>query len=443
MTMRNLFKKPAAAAAETIATDPAGYARLGWWLILAGVGGFSLWAAWAPLDQGVPLSGTVTVAGNRKTVQHLGGGAVADILVKDGERVRTGQVLVRMQDVQLRSQAQISRVQLLSAQAAEARLLAERDGLGEVAFAPALAAAAAQDGGALAMQRQLFSARRRAIDSELRAMDENIAGAGLQMQGLGAARDSKRQQLALLGEQLVGVRELAREGYVARNRLLELERNHAQLDGALAEDVGNLGRAQRQVAELKLRRAQRQQEYQKEVRQQLAEAQKERDILASRLLAQDFELANVEVKAPADGVVVGMAVFTRGAVVGPGFRMMDIVPSDAALVVEGQLPVHMVDKVKPGLPVDLLFSAFNQNRTPHVPGLVSQVSADRLVDDKTGQPYYTIKVAVAPAGAKLVAGLGIRAGMPVEVFVRTGERTLVNYLFKPVLDRARMALSEE
>lgn len=441
MTMRNLFQKPA--AADTIATDPAGYARLGWWLILAGLGGFSLWAAWAPLDQGVPLSGTVTVAGNRKTVQHLAGGAVADILVKDGDSVRSGQVLVRMQDVQLRSQAQISRVQLLSAQAAEARLLAERDGLAEPAFAPALAAAAAQDGGALAMQRQLFSARRQAIDSELRAMDENIAGTGLQMQGLGAARDSKQQQLALLGEQLVGVRELAREGYVARNRLLELERNHAQLGGALAEDVGNLGRVQRQVAELKLRRVQRQQEYQREVRQQLAEAQKEREILASRLLAQDFELANVDVKAPADGVVVGMTVFTRGAVVGPGFRMMDIVPSGAALVVEGQLPVNMVDKVKPGLPVDLLFSAFNQNRTPRVPGLVSQVSADRLVDDKTGQPYYTVKVNVAPAGAKLVAGLGIRAGMPVEVFVRTGERTLVNYLFKPVLDRARMALREE
>jgi protease secretion system membrane fusion protein len=138
-----------------------------------------------------------------------------------------------------------------------------------------------------------------------------------------------------------------------------------------------------------------------------------------------------------------MNVFTHGGVVAPGFRMMDIVPSGDPLIVDGQLPVHLVDKVNPNLPVELIFSAFNQNTTPHVPGIVTHVSADRLVDEKTGQPYYNVKAKVAPEGMKMVAGLQIRPGMPVDLFVRTGERTMMNYLLKPVLDHTRLSLREE
>jgi protease secretion system membrane fusion protein len=138
-----------------------------------------------------------------------------------------------------------------------------------------------------------------------------------------------------------------------------------------------------------------------------------------------------------------MNVFTNGGVVAPGFRMMDIVPSDDPLIVDGQLPVHLVDKVNPSLPVELIFSAFNQNLTPHVPGIVTHVSADRLVDEKTGQPYYNVKAKVAPEGMRLVASLQIRPGMPVDLFVKTGERTLMNYLLKPVLDHSRLSMREE
>jgi membrane fusion protein, protease secretion system len=151
----------------------------------------------------------------------------------------------------------------------------------------------------------------------------------------------------------------------------------------------------------------------------------------------------VLVKAPVDGTVVGVNVFTRGGVIGPGFKMMDIVPSDDPLIVEGHVPVHLIDKVHPDLPVEFIFTAFNRNLTPHVPGIVTQVSADRFVDEDTGQPYYKLKAQVAPEGMKMVSDLQIRPGMPVELFVKTGERTMMNYILKPILDHLKMSMTEE
>lgn len=449
--MKNPFGKWMAAhagAATTSAAAPvdAGrYSRLGWLLLLGGAGGFLLWSSLAPLDQGVPLSGTVVVAGNRKAVQHQAGGTIQDILVREGERVQAGQVLVRMRDEQLASQADISQVQLLAAQATEARLIAERDGRRRLQFPPPLDAARGdpQVASLLTAQEQLFSARRLALQQELDAMDQTIAGLSMQIEGLSTSRRNKLRQRELLTEQLGNLQELAQDGYVPRNRALEVELAQVQITGAIAEDSGSLGRAQRQVSELRSRRVQRQQEYQAEVRLQLGDLQRDMAVLASRLRSQRFDLQNLEVKAPADGIIVGLSVFTRGGVVPPGFRMMDVVPSGDPLEIEGQLPVHLIDKVKPGLPVELHFSAFNQNRTPQIPGVVTGVSADRLTDDKTGMPYYKLHAGVAPEAAGMVAALAIQAGMPVEIFVRTGERTLMNYLFKPILDRAHTALTEE
>ena len=158
---------------------------------------------------------------------------------------------------------------------------------------------------------------------------------------------------------------------------------------------------------------------------------------------QDFELANVEVRAPVDGIVVGMNVFTEGGVIGPGFKLMDIVPSDDLLVITGQVPVHLIDKVHVDLPVDLIFSALNQKKTPNIPGTVTQVSADRLMDERTGLPYYNMKAKVTSEGIKQLSDQQIRAGMPVEIFIKTGERSLMSYLFKPILDRLHSSLGEE
>lgn len=426
-------------------TDPARFSRIGWWVSLAGVGGFLLWAGLAPLDQGVPLSGSIVSATNRKAIQHRTGGTIREILVKEGDSVKTGQVLVTFDDEQLRSQTEATRVQLFSSRATEARLIAERDGLQKIAFPAEIKQVGAESRGPeyVALQEQLFSSRKLALRSELDALDENIAGLKMQIAGLLESRENRKQQLALLSEQLTGVRDLAKEGYIPRNRWLDLERTYAQLSSAMSEEIGNIGRAQRQVAELALRRSQRQHEFQKETRQQLAEVQKEAEVLTHRVASQSSELDNLQVRAPVDGTVVALNVFTQGGVVGPGFRMMDIVPGSDPLIVEGQLPVDLVDTVKEGLPVELIFAAFNRNSTPRIPGVVTHVSADSLIDDKTGFPYYKVKAKVAPEGAKAAASLGIQAGMPVELFIRTGERTLMNYLLKPILDRAHTAMTED
>jgi protease secretion system membrane fusion protein len=428
-------------------TDARAFARIGWLIVLVGVGGFLLWALLAPLDKGVPMGGTVAKESNRQTVQHQSGGTIQQILVRDGDLVKAGQVLVRMNPIVAQSAVEMTDSQYLAALAVEARLVAERDGQKTIRFPAALEQRRGEPRAAemMSLQTQLLSSRQGSLQNELRGVDESIAGLKIQVQGLQESRDSKKEQMKLLKEQLDSMRDLAKEGYVARNRLLELERTYAQLSGALSEDIGNIGRSQRQVAELTLRRAQRMQDYQKEVRTQLTDVQKEAEGQQARLQAQKFELSNVEVKSPADGTVVNLAVFTPGGVVPPGFKMMDIVPSNDPLVVEGQLPVNLVDRVHPGLKTDLIFSAFNANRTPHIEGEVEQVAADRTVDERTGMPFYKVRVKVTPKGAQMVAEhkLAIRPGMPVELFVKTGERTMMNYLLKPVMDRARSSLAEE
>jgi protease secretion system membrane fusion protein len=428
-------------------TDARSYARMGWLITLLGVGGFLLWALFAPLDKGVPLQGNVAKESNRQAVQHLSGGTIQQILVRDGDVVKAGQVLVRMNPVVAQSAMQMTDSVYLTDLASEARLAAERDGLHTIKFPADLEQRRSDPRVAdiMALQTQLLASRQASLQNELASVDENIAGLKVQIQGLKETLQSKKEQIAFLKEQLSGMRDLAKEGYVARNRLLDLERTYAQLSGAMSEDIGNIGRAQRQVAELTLRKAQRVQDYQKEVRSQLTEVSKDTEAQQARLQAQKFELSNVEVKAPADGTVVNLAVFTPGGVVAPGFKMMDIVPSNDPMVVEGQLQVQLVDRVHRGLPVDLQFAAFNANTTPHIPGVVEDVAADRTVDERTGMAYYKVRVKVTPEGAKLIAQkkLAIRSGMPVSLFVKTGERTMMNYLLKPIFDRAGSALSEE
>ncbi len=370
-------------------TDAKSHARLGWLIVILGVGGFLLWASIAPLDQGVPVSGTVIVSTNRKAVQHPTGGVVSEILVKDGDAVKAGQPLVRMNDVQAKAQDEVSRVQYNADLATEARLIAERDGRSSIEFPAELLRQKNNPRVASDMktQTQLFESRTKAIHEEL----------------------------AILSEQLDGMRDLAKDGYVARNKLLDLERTYIE----------------------------RKQGYESEVRTQLAEVQKEADALKMRLEGLDYDLANAVVKSPVDGTVEGLSVFTAGGVIGPGFKMMDVIPSGDKLVVEARIPVNLIDKVHPGLKVDFIFTAFNDKRTPHVPGEIDMVSADRMVDEKTGSPYYRMTAFVTPEGMKLLKNLKVRPGMPVQLFIKTGERTMMNYLMRPLLDRMKVSLTEE
>lgn len=428
-------------------TDSSAYARLGWLIVLVGVLGFLVWAWFAPLDKGSPLSGTVMKEGNRKSIQYLQGGIVQEILVKDGDHVKAGQVLVRMNPVQAKSALDTTQAQYISSRATEARWQAELTGQHSVAMPATLREFSADPRvtEALALQNQLIASRQSSLQSELAAFDESIAGLNSQLRGLQESRASKQSQMASLKEQLDNMRDLAKDGYIARNRYLDLQRSYDQLSGSIAEDAGNIGRTQRQISEAKIRQSLRSSDYQKEVRSLLSDTRKEAEALQGRLTGQQFDLGSVELKSPVDGVVVGSNVFTKGGVVGGGVKMMEVVPTSDALVVEGQLPVNLIDKIHVGLPVEMNFSAFNANKTPHIPGVVSQVAADRTVDERTGQPYYKVRAVVSPEGLKLLTSkkLEVVPGMPVEMFIKTGERTMMSYLLKPVFDRAKSSMTEE
>ncbi len=424
--------------------DDARTRRWGWWLLVIGFGGFITWALLAPLDAGVSAPGSVVVTGNRKAVQPLVAGKIAEILAKDGDEVKTGQTLVRLDSTPSRSQLDITKGQWLASLAAEARLMAERVGRP----APDFSAAALQDAtdpraaAAIASQTQLLAARRQALAQELAAMQENIRGLEFQIQGTDESRRAKEDQLKLMHEQIKNQQSLADEGFLPRNRVLEQQRTAASLVGAIAEDIGAAGRNRQAVAEVRARMAGRQQDVRKEVETQLADMRRDADAQKSRLQALEFDLANTDIQSPATGVVMGLAVHTVGGVVAAGTPMMEIVPKGEALRIEAQIAPHLIDKVRAGLPVDILFTAFDQANTPRVPGKLVQVSADVLVEPKQNTAYFKATVEVTPEGMTRMKRYDIRAGMPVEVFVRTGERSAMSYFLKPLQDRLNRALTE-
>ena len=292
-------------------------------------------------------------------------------------------------------------------------------------------------------QRQLFSSRREAFAREQAALRANIEGATAQLAGMRRARSDLSAQAESLRLQLGNLQPLADNGYIPRNRLLDYQRQLSQVQQELAQNSGESGRVEQGIVESRLKLQQHNEEYQKEVRSQLADAQLKGETLQQQLKSAGVELQHSEILATADGIAVNLGVHTEGAVVRQGDTLLEIVPQGTRLEVEGHLPVHLIDKVGSHLPVDILFTAFNQNRTPRVSGEVSLISADQMLDEKTGAPYYVLRSSVSDVAMEKLNGLVIKPGMPAEMFVRTGERSLLNYLFKPLLDRAGSALTEE
>ncbi|PVZ39524.1 HlyD family type I secretion periplasmic adaptor subunit [Pseudomonas sp. CC120222-01a] len=424
--------------------DARFHVRLGWVLTLVGFGGFMAWASLAPLDQGVPVQGTVVVSGKRKAVQSMAAGVVSRILVGEGQQVHRGEPLFRLDPTQVRADVDALQAQYRMARASLARWQGERDNLGQVVFpADLLAQNDAGLGLMLEGQRQLFDSRRQAQAREQSALAASIEGSQAQLSGMRRARGDLQAQADSLREQLDNLRPLAGDGYIPRNRVLEYQRQLSQVQRDLAQNAGDSARLGQVIVEARLNLQQRREEYQKEVRSQLADAQVKVATLEQQLNAAGFALQHSEILAPADGIAVNLGVHTEGAVVRAGDTLLEIVPQGAALEVEGRLPVNLVDKVALQLPVDILFTAFNQNRTPRVSGEVTLLSADQLIDERSGQPYYVLRSTVSDEALARLDGLTIRPGMPAELFVRTGERSLLNYLFKPLLDRAGTALTEQ
>jgi protease secretion system membrane fusion protein len=425
-------------------SDDRGARRWGWLLLLLGVGGFFTWAAVAPLDEGVPAPGSVLVSSHRKTVQPLQLGLIDAILVKEGDQVQRGQLLVRLDSTRAASDLEIAQGQLLVDRITEARLLAEQGGKDAMASPQELLGDKTDPRGiqAVELQMQLFKSRRANLAAELGSMRESIAGIQIQIAALQDSVAAREEQRRLLEQELHGQRQLADEGFLPRNRVSEQERLLAQIVAQLAQDRGNMGQLHKQVAELKLRIAQRQQEYQKDVESQLTDVQREVGALEERIRALQFELNNTQIRSPADGMVVGLSVFTVGGVVQAGQALMDIVPINEPLRVDAQIAPNLIDRVHVGLPVDLMFVNFNASTTPRIPGVVKMVGADVLTDKDAKQSFYRVQVEVTPQGMSKLGENKVMPGMPVQVFIRTGERTLLTYILKPFRDRMHSALTE-
>lgn len=442
---------PASARTAPSASDDGGnperIARFGLVMLLVAFGGFLLWASLAPLDQGLVGNGSVVVAGERKVVQAPQEGVVDAILVRDGDRVEQGQLLIQQNTVRAQAQLDVTLGRFINARSIEARLTAERLGNEGIDWPADLLEQAADPRAqaAMALQENLFRTRREELASRLQILRHELAGQEEQLAGYRSIRQNQERQLTLQQRELEGIRGLAADGYVPRNRLFEAERHYAQLSAVLASTLGEIGRLGQQINETRMKSLQQEQSFRSEVETELTRVAAEASTHADQLRALRFELEHASIRAPVAGQVMALAVHTLGAVTPAGERLLDIVPQDSAWQVKAQFPPLVVDRLAVGLPVDLRFSSLQRVHTPVLLGVVTTVSADQLVDEKTGLSYFSVGVDVEPQSvAELAAsGLEIKPGMQVEVIVRTGERTLMNYLLKPLTERLVTAFKEE
>jgi len=386
----------------------------------------------------------VVVSGSRKLVQPVSGGKVVEILVTEGDKVAAGQTLLRLDGTQSRSQLDFARGQWLVSMGTQARLQAEQRASSVIDFPPALLELGndARVAEVMALQAQLLESRRQMHNNELQGLEASLRGLEFQVQGHEAARRTKETQGRMLREELRNQQSLADDGYFPRNRISEQERVFAGIQGGAAEDTSSLGKARQAIAEIRTRIAGRQQEIRKEIESQLSDVQRESAGLESRIQALEADVANTDIKAPVAGIVMAVTTHTVGGVVAAGTPVMELVPADEPLRVEAQLPARMIDKVKPGLLVNVVFSALNQATTPVIEGKVVQIAPDAMADTRQNMNYFKLVVEVTPQGMTNLKHHEIRAGMPADVFIKTGERTFMNYLLKPLLDRMKQALIE-
>ena len=427
-----------------VPTDTAAPMRVGLWVLGLGFGGFLLWAGLAPLDEGVPTQGMVSIETKRKAVQHQQGGIVREVFVKEGQFVKNEEPLLRLDNAVVLANYEAIRQHYLTVRAMEGRLSAEQSGLAKIAFhADLLKETDPLVRQTMRNQEQLFQSRRQAMQAEQQAIGESVEGTLASIQGYEGLSKNRNAQLEFTNEELKGVRELVKEGYAPRNKQLELERMAAESMGSIADLQGNIQRSRRAVAEMKLRAIQRAQEYRKEVETQLADVRREVQADADKFKAASQELGRTVIRAPAEGQVVGLTVQTVGAVIGPGQKLMDIVPQTERLLLETKVPPHLIDRVHPGLATDVRFSSFAHAPSLVVQGRVDSVSSDLIAEAPNMAPYYLARVSITPEGLKELGKHQLQAGMPAEIVIKTGERTVLTYLLHPFMKRMAASLKEE
>ncbi|MBK7053315.1 MAG: HlyD family type I secretion periplasmic adaptor subunit [Rhodoferax sp.] len=445
LPVSDVVSAPSPAPAATPIHPTGRSARIGLWALGVGFGGFLLWAGLAPLDEGVPAPGMVAIDTKKMAVQHLTGGLVKEVLVKEGDQVKAGQVLVRLDEAAARVHFESARQRYLGLRVMESRLLAEQRGLAKIVHHKDVLAASQDPQIRLAVltQEQLFESRRGALRAELQAIEEARQGQKGQIEAYATVLENRKMQQTLLQEELNNTRSLVKEGYAPRNRQLELERLVAESGSGIADLQGNLIRAKSSVSELQQRFILRQQEFRKEVESQLADVGREVQADEEKYRATKDDLGRTDIKSPASAQVLDLAFQTVGGVISAGQKLMDIVPVDQFLLIEARVQPHLIDRVHAQLPVDVRFSGFAHTPQLVVEGKVVSVSADLRVDQHTGVGYYLARVGVTPEGYKKLGKRQLQSGMPVEVVFLTGERSLLTYLLHPLTKRLASSMKEE
>lgn len=424
-------------------------ARLGLLILLLGFGGFLIWAVLAPLDEGVPTEGVVTVEGRHKTVQHLTGGIVSQLMVHEGQAVQAGDVLFTLDATASKARFDEVRQRYLGLLAHESRLMAEKSGAGSIAFHEELLKQQADPYVQQLMlnQSQLLRARQQALLADVEAMRESIEGQQALIEGYQGVAGSYQSQLELLTQQLAGIRQLVTEGYAPRNQQNELEQKLAQTYGLIATNDSNILRSRKAILELQQRITARQQTEKKEIDTEMAQVKLAVQADAEKYKPLWDELQRVTATAPVSGQVVGLQVHTIGAVIQPGQKVMDIVPLDEPLILDARIPPHLIDKIHAGQDADVRFSSFSNTPQLLLEGKVKTVSGDLVTDAPTSsQPpasYYLARISITDEGMKTLGNRRLQPGMPVQVVIRTGERTLLTYLMHPLVKRIAASMKEE
>jgi HlyD family secretion protein len=411
-------------------------------IVVGGVAGG--WMTLVPLSGAVVVPGNLVVQSNVKTVQHPTGGVVAQIPVHNGMRVNAGDLLLRLDSTQAQASLQVVSKQLDEVRAKSARLVAERDGLPKPTIPPEMSSRLDDNNvkTVLASEASLFRARTTARESQKELLKSKVSQLGEEIVGLEAQVASKAKQLELITGELTGVQELFDKRLVPIARLTALQREAARIEGERGQLISTIAETKTKVDEAKLQLVRLDQDVRTEVVKDLGEAQGKEAELSERSIAARDVLERIEMRAPTSGVIHQLNAHTIGGVIRAGDAVMEVVPDSDDLQIEAKLQPNDIDQVRKGQQAFVRFSAFNQRVTPQLIGQVSYVSPDTTKDQQSGTSYFTVRIMLPEEERRRLAGLQLSSGMPAEVFMQTGSRTMLSYLFKPILDQFQRAFVE-
>ena len=433
-----------AVAHRSVSHDIRRYLVIGFLLVIAMVGGVGTWAAFANVSSAVIAHGIVVVESRVKRIQHRDGGIVGEIHVEDGDEVKAGDLLVRLDETLLKANLGVIVQQLVTYDARIARLEAERDGATSITFPKWLddQRGNPEIAKVLVGETTLFTARQQALDGQVDQLKERIGQLDEQIRGLDVQQQAKEDEISLINQELAGLEGLLAKGQVPITRVIANKRERTRLEGERGALISQIAMTRGRISETELQVLQIQHSFREEVLKELRDAQAQVAGLSERRIAAEEQLSRTEIRAPQAGYIHELAVHTLGGVVTPGETLMQIVPEKDALVVEARISPTDIDQVHLGQAAIITFSAFSQRTTPQIDGHVVAVSPDLIQDPKTGVAYFTARVAPDPGQLERLGELKLLPGMPAEVFIRTGDRTVMTFLLKPLADQIRHTFRE-